>query len=48
MSYKHLTLKERYHIQAYKEAGYKQNKIAEKIGVNPSTISRDTLWQCPH
>jgi len=41
MSYKHLTLEERYHIQAYKEAGYKQNKIAEKLGVNPSTISRE-------
>jgi IS30 family transposase len=41
MRYKHLTLEERYHIQAYKEAGYKQNKIAEKLGVNPSTISRE-------
>jgi len=41
MSYKHLTLKERYHIQAYKEAGYKQNEIAKKIGVDPSTISRE-------
>ena len=41
MSYKHLTLEERYHIQAYKEAGYKQNEIANKIGANPSTISRE-------
>jgi IS30 family transposase len=41
MSYKHLTLEERYHIQAYKEAGYKQNKIAAQLGVNPSTISRE-------
>jgi IS30 family transposase len=41
MSYKHLTLEERYHIQAYKEAGYKQNEIAEEIGVDPSTISRE-------
>lgn len=41
MSYKHLTLEERYHIEAYKEAGYKQNDIAKKIGVNPSTISRE-------
>ena len=41
MSYKHLTLEERYHIQAYKEAGYKQNEIAKKIDVDPSTISRE-------
>ena len=41
MSYRHLTLGERYHIQAYKEAGFKQNEIANKIGVNPSTISRE-------
>lgn len=41
MSYKHLTLEERYHIQAYKEAGYNQRDIAEKIGVDPSTISRE-------
>lgn len=41
MSYRHLTLEERYHIQAYKEAGYKQNEIAKKIKVNPSTISRE-------
>ena len=41
MSYKHLTLEERYHIQAYKEAGYKQNEIAEEIGVDTSTISRE-------
>ena len=41
MSYRHLTLEERYHIQAYKEAGYKQNQIAKKIGVDPSTISRE-------
>ncbi len=41
MSYRHLTLEERYHIQAYKEAGYTQNDIAKKIGVDPSTISRE-------
>ncbi len=41
MSYKHLTLEERYHIQAYKEAGYKQNEIAKELGVDPATISRE-------
>ncbi len=41
MCYRHLTLEERYHIQAYREAGYKQNEIAKKIGVDPSTISRE-------
>jgi len=41
MSFKHLTIEERYHIQAYKEAGYLQKEIAEKLGVNPSTISRE-------
>ena len=41
MSYKHLTIEERYHIQAYKEAGFFQKEIAEKIGVHPSTISRE-------
>ena len=41
MSYRHLTLEERYHIQAYKEAGYTQDSIAKKLGVDPSTISRE-------
>ena len=41
MSYKHLTLEERYHIQAYKKAGYKQKEIAQELGVDPSTISRE-------
>ena len=41
MNYKHLTLEERYHIQAYKEAGYTQDSIAKKLGVAPSTISRE-------
>ncbi len=41
MSYKHLTIEERYHIQAYKEAGYFQKEIAEKLAVHPSTISRE-------
>ena len=41
MSYKHLTIEERYHIQAYKEAGYLQKEIAEKLQVSPATISRE-------
>ena len=41
MSYKHLTLEERYHIQAYKEAGYLQKEIARKLNVSPATISRE-------
>jgi IS30 family transposase len=41
MSYKHLTLEERYHIQAYKKAGYKQKAIAQELGVDPSTVSRE-------
>ncbi len=41
MAYKQLTLEKRYHISALKKLGYKQNYIAKKIGVNPSTISRE-------
>ncbi len=41
MSYKHLTLVQRYHIQAYISMGYRQKEIAEQIGVHPSTVSRE-------
>ncbi len=41
MSYQHLTIEQRYHIQAYKEAGYIQKEIAKKVGVDPATISRE-------
>ncbi len=41
MYYKHLTLEGRYHIQAYKKAGYKQYEIAKELGVDPSTVSRE-------
>jgi IS30 family transposase len=34
-------MEERYHIQAYKKAGYKNYEIAKDIGVHPSTISRE-------
>jgi IS30 family transposase len=38
---KHLTQRQRYHIEAYKNAGYSNNYIAKEIGVNPSTIGRE-------
>jgi len=41
MSHKHLTQDQRYQIYAFKKAGFKQNKIAEEIGVSASTISRE-------
>ena len=41
MKYKQLTLEKRYHISALQKAGFKQNEIAEKIAVHPSTISRE-------
>jgi len=40
MSYKHLTLQERYLINAYKRIKT-QKEIAEMVGVHPSTISRE-------
>ncbi len=41
MHYKHLTLKERYQISAYKKVGYTQSQIAQALHVNVSTISRE-------
>jgi IS30 family transposase len=41
VKYKHLTEEERYHIAAYKKAGYKQKDIAVQLGVSPATISRE-------
>ena len=40
MSYKHLTLQERYQINAYNRYA-KQKDIAKMLGVHPSTISRE-------
>lgn len=40
-SYRHLTQEERYKIEAYKQAGYKQYEIAREVGVDPSTVSRE-------
>jgi len=39
--YKQLTLGLRYQIFAYKQENYSQSKIAELIGVNKSTVSRE-------
>lgn len=39
--FKQLTLKQRYQISAYKEAGYTQKYIAELLNVSASTISRE-------
>jgi len=41
LKYKHLTIEERYHIQAYKEAGFSKKDIAKKLNVHPSTIGRE-------
>lgn len=41
MKYKQLTLEKRYHISTLIKEGYKQKEIALKIGVSPSTISRE-------
>lgn len=41
MSYSHLTIEGRYHIRAYKSAGYKNNAIAKMLNVHPSTIGRE-------
>jgi len=41
MSYKHLTIEQRYQIQAYKEASFSKSEIAKKLNVHPSTIGRE-------
>jgi len=41
MSYQHLTIEERYHIQALKSVGSRQVDIAEKLNRSVSTISRE-------
>jgi IS30 family transposase len=38
---KHLTQEQRYHIEAYKKAGYSNAEIARDLGVHPSTIGRE-------
>ncbi len=39
--YKQLTSGQRYQIYGLKQAGLKQGQIAEKVGVDKSTISRE-------
>jgi integrase len=39
--YKQLTSGQRYQIYGLKQAGLKQSQIAEKVGVDKSTISRE-------
>lgn len=43
MSYSQLTENKRYQIYALKKAGHSQKDIAEYIGCNPSTISRELI-----
>lgn len=39
--FKHLTKEQRYHIEAYKKAGYSNLAIAKELEVHPSTIGRE-------
>jgi len=39
--YKHLTLEQRYHIQALRNQQFSMTQIAEAIGVHKSTVSRE-------
>lgn len=41
MSYKHLSLEERYYIKVERKAGRSMNKIAESLGRSQSNISRE-------
>lgn len=41
MSYRHLTLEQRYQIAALRRAGVNQQRIAHVMGRHPSTISRE-------
>ena len=41
MNYQQLIDSQRYQIESYLQAGFSQTKIAEALGVNKSTISRE-------
>lgn len=43
--YKQLNLVQRYQIQAFLKAGMKQKRIAQEVGVHPSTGSRELNGQ---
>ena len=40
-SYKQLGQEQRYQIYAYRKVGKSQSEIAQEIGVDPATISRE-------
>ena len=41
MKYQHLTLEQRYQISAFKQAGLSNSAIAQKLGVDKSTVGRE-------
>ena len=43
MSYKHLSLEERYYLEIAKKAGKTLTKIAQDIGRSQSTLSRELI-----
>lgn len=46
-NYTQLSLAQRYQIQAFVKAGMTQKRIAEEVGVHPSTISRELARNTP-
>jgi IS30 family transposase len=46
MNYAQLTQEQRYHIHAFKKAGYDQSQIAQEVGVHKSTITRELRRNC--
>ena len=48
MNYHHLTLEERCCLREYYKKGYSYRKIAELIGRNVSTVSRELRRNCTH
>ena len=48
MNYKHLTIEERCCLREYYKKGYSYRKIAELLGRNVSTISRELHRNCTH
>ena len=48
MSYTHLTIEERCCLREYYLKGYSYRKIAELIGRNVSTVSRELRRNCTH